>query len=243
MTHGNFKFVNAYIYTRDLTLIFLGYFSGLIYFYFMIIQLYTSFINELMKQMRISNSSPFQEAMKKKLLVSCVFPPLQDNRNSIWHPPDSRWLKLNIDASLLSEDSSFTLGMILREDHEHFVRGKTMKIDGSVSIMEAETRGVFEAINWVEALNLHNVSFECDSSVIDKAIKSDMQYCLEIDHIFEICRLKFKQRVDFSLSHVKNQANYVAHNLTRVPFLLNSSIVFLSPPSILLEPICNEFIS
>lgn len=42
------------------------------------------------------------------------------------------------------------------------------------------------------------------------------------------------------LNHVKKQANCVVHLLARVSCLSNSYNTFLSPPSLLLEILCNE---
>lgn len=95
-------------------------------------------------------------------------------RSFTWRPPQEGCLKLNADASVFGGEMSFTLGMVLHDDHGQFVRGKNMKIQGSVTVMEAEARGVHEALNWIEELNVQKVSIESDSELVVKAVKSEM---------------------------------------------------------------------
>lgn len=114
-----------------------------------------------------------------------------------------------------------------------------MNIPGTVTVLEAEARGVHETLNWIDVLNLQKISIESDSELVVKAVENEVQYYLEVGHSLDFCREKFKQRDDLSLSHIKKQANLVAHQLARGPCLLNSSTEYLSPPNFLLETLCN----
>lgn len=49
------------------------------------------------------------------------------------------------------------------------------------------------------------------------------------------CRSILKSRDDFSVTFVRKQANKVAHEVARLPCLLNCYNSFTSPPSSLLE--------
>lgn len=152
-----------------------------------------------------------------------------------WQPPAHGQLKLNVDASLYSSNNFYSIGMVLRDESGDFIGGKTMKLPGKVSVLDAEAKGVQEAIKWLEELPLLNVVVECDSEMVVKAVNNGILYHMEVGHILEWCRLKFKYREDISLSHVKKQANRAAHLMARVPCLLNGCITFSSPPSLLLE--------
>lgn len=77
-----------------------------------------------------------------------------------------------------------------------------MKIQGNVSVMEAEARGIQEALDWIEELGLQGVIIESDSEMVVKAMKLDTDYYLEIGHILDYWRMKFKHRVDLSLCHL-----------------------------------------
>ena len=86
-----------------------------------------------------------------------------------------------------------------------------MKMAGTVSVLEAEARGVYEAIEWIEQNELHNVVIESDSQVMMHAVQSLEQYQLEIGYILDECSEKLNSRGDLSLTHVKKQANRAAH--------------------------------
>lgn len=183
----------------------------------------------------------WQEANKKKLLKNSVQNQLVENEQPRWLPPAPGTCKLNVDASVTNGDISFALGMIVRDDTGRFVAGKNMRIGGKVSVLEAEARGVLEALKWMEVQGYQDVIFECDSELVVHALQEKAQYFSEVGHIFEDCKEKFRQRANFSICHVKKQANRAAHLMAKVPCLLDSFNCFLSPPNLLLEMLASEF--
>ena len=82
---------------------------------------------------------------------------------------------------------------------------------------------------------------ECDSQLVVHAIRAEDSYHLEIGHIIDECKKNLKERTDLSITHVKKPANKAAHLMARVPCLLNSYNLFLSPPDLLLEMLPSEF--
>lgn len=81
---------------------------------------------------------------------------------------------------------------------------------------------------------------ECDSELVVKAVLHNLVYYLEIGHVFESCREILISNVDFSLCHVKKQANKGAHLMARLPVALNCFSVFTSPPISLLETLDSD---
>ncbi|XP_074345282.1 uncharacterized protein LOC141684272 [Apium graveolens] len=158
-------------------------------------------------------------------------------------PPEMGQLKLNVDASLFVGENSFSVGMLIRNEVGGFVRGKSMKIQGEVLVLEAEARGIQEALRWVDELGLQGVVIESDSELAVKAMKNETCYYLELGHCLDSCRRQLKHRVDLSLCHVKKQANMGAHLMARVPVSLNCFNIFESPPSLLLETLSTDFSS
>lgn len=106
--------------------------------------------------------------------------------------------------------------------------------------MEAEARGVQEAITWIENLRLHGVSIESDAQLVVKAVNSHLEYYLEVGHTIESCKMKLKNRFDLSLCHVKKHINRDAHLLSRVECMVDWYNVFESPPNVLLETLLAE---
>ncbi|XP_074327339.1 uncharacterized protein LOC141665258 [Apium graveolens] len=147
-----------------------------------------------------------------------------------WKPPEEGYLKLNVDAGLTKGENMFTVGMTIRDDKGHFVTGKNMKIVGQVSVLEAEARGVREAINLVNNIGLQHVVIESDAQVVVQALKSKESYQVEVGHIIDECKEMLGNRADLSIIHIKNQANMGAHWMARVPCLLDHSNIFMYPP-------------
>lgn len=65
-----------------------------------------------------------------------------------WKPPGQSQFKINVDASVVGGQNSFGIGMVLRNHQGQFLTGKTMRFAGSVSVIEAESTGVLEALIW-----------------------------------------------------------------------------------------------
>lgn len=63
-----------------------------------------------------------------------------------WAAPEVGWLKLNVDASVFAGVSSFTVGMVLRDDLGTFIQGKNIRMGGEVSVVEVEALGILEAV-------------------------------------------------------------------------------------------------
>lgn len=58
---------------------------------------------------------------------------------------DVRWMalaenrvKVNVDASLVPEAHSFSLGMVIRNHHGEFIQAKNLRYAGEISVFEAE---------------------------------------------------------------------------------------------------------
>lgn len=116
-----------------------------------------------------------------------------------------------------------------------FVQGKLMKFTGSISAFEAETRGVWEALSWIDTLGLNNIHVETDSLKTVTAVAcSEMNY-LEVGNLIEACRNWLKDRDDVSVVHGRRQTNKAAHLLAHSPCSIGCSNVFYSPPYFLLE--------
>lgn len=49
----------------------------------------------------------------------------------------------------------FHIGWVIRDDRGQFVRGKVKRMEGCVSVMEAEAIGVWETLNWMKMNDIH----------------------------------------------------------------------------------------
>lgn len=58
-----------------------------------------------------------------------------------------------------------------------------MRLDGGVSVFEAEARGVLEALRWVMELGIHDVVVECDSLLTVQSLAKGASNFLEVGHM------------------------------------------------------------
>lgn len=184
--------------------------------------------------------SDWREANKKRALKNIQVPkPAADQVNK-WVRPSPGTYKINVDASVFTSDNHFSIGMVLRDQQGHFVRGKVCRFAGCVSVLEAELVGILEASIWSTNLPSHVFEIESDSQLGVNAIHSNMHNYLEAGDLVEHCRLLIRNQAGVSVSHVKKQANRVAHLLARLPCSINSFIDLWSPPSCVLETLLSD---
>ena len=154
-----------------------------------------------------------------------------------WKAPDTGCLKINVDASVRENEDHYSVGMAVRDHERKFVAGKVMKIGGKVSVLEADTVGVLEALSWSKEFSNNPVIIETDSMLTVSAVKRNTMHYLELGSIFQQCRGILAERSDLNLVFVNKLANSVAHEMARLPCELNSCEIFMSPPQILLKTI------
>lgn len=179
--------------------------------------------------------SEWQQAMQMKQVGESGSPTTGVSSDTHWEAPNPGWCKPNVDASVFSGAESFSVGMVLRDEHGMFVTGKNMRVAGQIGVMEAEAVGVLEALSWIYEQGWQHVILESDSLQVVSALHHNIEYQLEVGNILDMCRAILRQMNSVIVCHVKKQANRVAHLLARFPCLVDSSNCFMSPPSMLVE--------
>lgn len=152
-----------------------------------------------------------------------------------WQAPQIGWYKVNVDASIHEGSSSFKVGMIMRNNKGEFIAGANRCIEGNVSVLEAETTGVYEALQWIEAMEVQNVVVETDSLTVANGLRKQTRYYSEVGIVLDGCHEILRRRLDVRIQHVRRQANSVAHHIAKLPCLLGTMNSFVSPPSCVLE--------
>ena len=154
-----------------------------------------------------------------------------------WIPPATGTLKLNVDASVFPGANQFNIGMVLRNHAGEFITAKNQNFAGEVSVFEAEAVGVREALSWLKDMQRQEdeVIIESDSQLTVRAIHTNNLNYLEIGEVIESCKQLLRSFCRVSLVFIRKNANKVAHELARIPCLVNSHNIFTSPPTCLLE--------
>lgn len=90
--------------------------------------------------------------------------------------PDTGTLKLDVDALVYEEAHSFSIGIVARNHQGLFVRSRTQRFAGQISILEAELVGILEALKWSAEFQEQKISIQSDSllsvQVINDSIKN-----------------------------------------------------------------------
>lgn len=88
---------------------------------------------------------------------------------------NSRETKDYVDVFVYECENCYVVGMAVRDHTMVFLRGKTMKFEGCVSVLEAELVGVLEAFLWTRELPAQPIIVETDSLLSVNAINGLIQ--------------------------------------------------------------------
>ncbi|XP_074328038.1 uncharacterized protein LOC141665951 [Apium graveolens] len=151
--------------------------------------------------------------------------------------PERGKFKVNVVAGIVEGSTCFTIGMLLRDHTGFFLEGRTMKLNRPVSVMEAETIGIEEAMLWITSKGITDICIESDSLLAVQAIRGTTVFYSEVGHSINVCRSILAGRSDISVHRVRRLANMAAHYMARIPYELNSVMNILSPPRNVLDSV------
>lgn len=119
----------------------------------------------------------WREVNKKKTQFPNGLRTNMQHLNQKWLAPITGTFKINVDASILEGENSFSVGMVLRNHQWHYVGGKTLSFPGRVSILETEMVGILKALIWTTELTVEVSKVEIDSlSSVNAINKLSMNY-------------------------------------------------------------------
>lgn len=123
-----------------------------------------------------------------------------------WKIPETDAFKENVDTSVFSGASTFSIGMVMRDHRGDFVAGKTMCLSAVGSVFEA--LGVRESLSWIQNQQLQGakVMIESDSMLMVNAILSEKGNLLEVGDIVEDCKQKLRGLSRLSVSVIRKNA-------------------------------------
>ncbi|KAL8127779.1 hypothetical protein AgCh_014632 [Apium graveolens] len=185
------------------------------------------------------------EAKGSQVVVSSHTSRVKHQEVHKWKCPDASTIKINVDAPVFQNAQSFTMGMVMRNYLGEFLAGKNLCLPMADSVFKAEALGVREALSWIKDQQLHGtkVLVESDSLLTTKAIEGDKVICLEVGEVIEECKQALHNLSTVSVYFIRKNANRVAHEIARIPCLVNSQNIFTSPPTCLLEPLMFDLLS
>lgn len=138
-----------------------------------------------------------------------------------WFVPATGSLKINVDASVFTDASSFSVDMMACDEKWCFISGKWMTIEGTVSNLEAETFGIRETLSWIVRDFPQHIVVENDSLQVVNAINRRTQFPLEAGYLLNDSTALISSRNNVSLVFVEKRANRTVHLMVRVSYTLN----------------------
>ncbi|MCH82290.1 ribonuclease H protein [Trifolium medium] len=141
----------------------------------------------------------------------------RNNMNS-WSPPPLTYLKLNVDAHLNGE-GLLGLGWVLRRSDGRCIGAVTKVVEGSDDATLAETRCLFEALQWIQSRQFSRVVVEMDDALVVKAIQQSSFPRSGWGQIAKACSRVFSESGTMQIKWVCRKFNIVAHNLARWAFV------------------------
>jgi hypothetical protein len=130
--------------------------------------------------------------------------------------------------------------MCFRDSTGLLLLGKSNYFHSSATVIETETICLLEAIKVAISNGIHDVLFETDCKSLSDVICSTKVPLNKFGDLVFQCRSLLLNRPDFVVSHVRRQANRVAHCIARTSLSNPSPHIFNYVPTTLYSLIMNE---
>ena len=132
-----------------------------------------------------------------------------------WRNPPNGIFKVNWDAALLKDQSGIGVGVIIRDEYGSVIAALSRTVDARMDLMTAEATAALHAVELCRDVGVQDLFLEGDSLTVVKAIASRGQTNHYFGQIIEDILLVLSSRRLWSVSHLKREANGVAHGLAK----------------------------
>ncbi|CAN1778224.1 hypothetical protein LINPERHAP1_LOCUS14332 [Linum perenne] len=103
--------------------------------------------------------------------------------------------------------------MLIRNASGEVIAFRTTTKRGRPEPRLVETLAVYEALNWLEGLNIHNVCIETDSQVVCTALEEEPTDITEFGDIIRRCKNRLGSNL--RVQYTRRSGNEAAHVLAR----------------------------
>jgi len=167
--------------------------------------------------------------------------PNAEPMQEVWIKPRANFMKCNIDASFCLTHNMVGIGILIRDDHGHFVQAKTIQFTPLLQVPEGKAKGLLHAINWVIELGMVNVVFELDDETVIDAFNHPKVDTSDFGSIIYHCRNLIDQSLPNStVVFTRRKANRAAGVLASVALDMVCDQVFHHVPLCISSIIFNE---
>jgi ribonuclease HI len=149
-------------------------------------------------------------------------------------------MNYNVDCALFNNNTITGLGICVRDSSRALLFGFLKYSYFNSFPSEAESLGLFEAINIAINRHMTSVIFESDCRLLVDTIDSNSTPHNEFGDIISRCKDLLSSRNNFIVSYVRRQANKVVRNIVRASLSHHNPHIFHDVPSCLYLLLFNE---
>ncbi|XP_062085344.1 uncharacterized protein LOC133791431 [Humulus lupulus] len=154
------------------------------------------------------------KAQDKFEVPTATFLTKEDGAES-WRKPAAGIVKINVDAALFSDSSTYSFACVARNDQGHTLEAITCCRNGVVSPELVEAMGMREALSWIKKKSWDKVIIETDCLTVVQALRSAISMDSYFGSLIKECKGLWNDDKNIRIFFVKRSVNSVAHALAR----------------------------
>jgi ribonuclease HI len=158
-----------------------------------------------------------------------------------WSKPETRFLKLNVDAAFYEDSRSGSFGAVIRDFQGNFVGAKCGLIPSVASASMAEAMAMREGLVLANSMGINRLIADSDSMKTVEACTGEERWWNESAAFYADCIDLSSSIGTVKFNYCSREANQVAHELAKFSFLNALSCSWVDePPSFLLGSLLND---
>jgi ribonuclease HI len=133
-----------------------------------------------------------------------------------WSKPETRFLKLNVDAAFYDDSRSGSFGAVIRDFQGNFVGAKCGLIPSVASASMAEAMAMREGLVLANSMGINRLIAESDSMETVEACSGEERWWNESAAVYADCIDLSSSIGTVKFKHYPREANHVAHELAKL---------------------------
>ncbi|GLT71410.1 hypothetical protein SLA2020_434310 [Shorea laevis] len=144
----------------------------------------------------------------------------------LWQKPAPGTLKTNWDAAVDVRRNCMGVGVIIRDATGNVIAAQSSSFPNITDPAVAESFGLWQAVSLCKDLELSQIHFEGDASEIVHALLQQTPCRTHYGHLIESARTSLNSLHQWSISHVRREANEAAHRLAKAAISNSLNVVW-----------------
>ena len=160
-----------------------------------------------------------------------------------WSPTRTPFLKINYDGAVFRDSNGAGVRAVVRDSMGGVLASLAENIPLPQTETNVEAAAARRAILLARDLNLSSIILEGDSEIITRAIQAEEQSLASYGNLTEETKLHANSFLNFRISHVKRNKNFVAHSLARHARHVSGLVIWMKKvPSHILPVLLTEIV-